>query len=83
MRFLRNPSRREKRHTDTFTAVNEDGMKVEVFQLTTFIETTTLESRHWRAGLSELVLADGSHVNRLSEGKFQVVASGEVLTTTL
>jgi len=70
-----------KRLTGSFVATREDGTEVRLSILTDFVRVRTTEGESEVEGLKELVLLNGGHVNRLGQGRYQVVATGELLTS--
>lgn len=66
-----------------FTAKYADGTEVTVHVIGRMVDThTQLTPREKTiSGLSELRLADGEHVNKVGPGKYQIVESGEILTS--
>lgn len=70
--------RSKKRKTATFAAHTEDGHQVTIHEITEFLEVGTPDET---SGLAELLTDDGRPVNRIEKGKYQLVATGEILTS--
>lgn len=67
-------------HTQWFKAKRPDGSVIAVGKTTTVIRAGTLDEPNATiSGLPRYHLQDGSAVNRLGEGRFQIVATGEEL----
>jgi hypothetical protein len=70
-------------HTGSFTAVGDDGSPVMVDIFTEIVDVGTFGNPDAEMeGLKRLLTADGHHVNRLDKGKYQVVNTGQHLSST-
>lgn len=65
---------------NTHRMQSESGEFFEVYEYQDFIDAGTYEDPNAKIpGLKRLTLRDGSHVNDLGDGEFQIVATGAVL----
>jgi hypothetical protein len=70
-----------KKEVGRFVAKSATGKKYTIHVWGTMIDTSTMHGPDSAiGGMTELVLDDGSHVNRLDHG-YQIVATGEILTS--
>jgi hypothetical protein len=71
-----------KKHTGSFMAYTDGGQPVRLHIYTDFVDVATgANPNAVIPGLKELVTGDGLAVNRLDKGKYEVVATGMVLTS--
>ena len=60
-------------HTKTFTAHREDGAEFTVLEFTNIFETRNRQGVSRVEGTKSLELEDGTSVNRLEKGKYEIV----------
>lgn len=71
-----------KEHTGSFLAYHKDGRCVNLNIYTDMINAGTFDNpKAVIPGLKEIKTDDGLSVNRLDKGKYQIVITGEVLTS--
>jgi hypothetical protein len=63
--------------TARFTATDENGTPYDIVEYTEFFDLSAFDHPHQSLpGLKAYRLADGRHVNRISDDEFQIVGSG-------
>jgi len=76
-------SEQSRRRTDTFSAQDASGKTCAIHVYTNFIRIETFGGHSEEVeGLPELVTATGDKVNRVKQGEYQIVVTGERLTST-
>ena len=65
--------------TGTFTAVSDDGRRFTLTEYTTFHEGHTADGPYSTAGTKRLRTSDGSDVNRVAKGEYEVVGANGIL----
>ena len=68
-------------HIGTFRAKRQNGETVILHVFQDFHEAGSRAGRNRIPGLKNLETDDGEHVNYLEQGKFEIVDTGEVLTS--
>jgi hypothetical protein len=69
-----------RRATGSFPALDDRGKLYRIIIYTTFIERPMLNGPPARIdGVKEFALTDGSPVNRMDTGQYEIVATGRVL----
>ena len=69
------------KETNRYVASGSDGKSYSVIEYTEFLNTSTLlDSSSWTPGMKSLKLANGDHVNKVSDGKYQIVRTGVTLS---
>lgn len=66
-------SRREERHIRRFTAVSQEGETFDINESQTFINAGSHSGVDWLPGMKRMQTSRGEAVNRLDQGKYQVV----------
>ena len=67
----------------TFAAKDSNGMPCRIQVLTSILDVSHSEDRNAEIkGLAELKTEDGRAVNVIAKGKYQVVQTGEILTSS-
>ncbi len=74
-------ARRTRRRTRSFVAYREDGGEVTIDEFRDFNEVSTTDSIDEIPGMKMLMTNDGQHVNRIGKGKYQIVETGQILTS--
>lgn len=66
--------------TERFKVRTESGSVLEIAKVQEYVDTSTLEGRSETPGLASYDVVGGGHANRLSDGRFKIVATGELAT---
>lgn len=69
------------RRTGTFRAIDDAGKEYVIHIMTEFIDTSTLSGNSETEGVKNFVLDDGRNVNRVEQGRYEVVQTGQILTS--
>ena len=74
--------RRTKRCTASFVGRGEHGSHVRINEFTEFINVSSTDHLAEEIpGMKELMTDDGRHLNRIEKGKYQIVATGEIVVS--
>jgi hypothetical protein len=75
--------RLEARHVGEFSATGADGRQYTVHEFRTYTHVAALSgATETLEGMPSFKLADGGHVNKVSNSELQIVATGVKLTRT-
>jgi hypothetical protein len=69
------------RSVGRFEAKTEDGQRVEVFYDRQIVDASTLDGRDERLGIGRLRTTKGQTLKPLGGGKFQIIETGESLSS--
>lgn len=69
-------------HTGTFIGREEDGSEHTILEFTTYLEGRTGSGPYRVEGLKELRTKDGDAVNRIEEGKYEIVGGFQDIPLT-
>ena len=75
-----NPVRNKKIKTGEFKARTVDGKTVIIYEFTEYLDAGTFENPNKKIeGLKSYCTFDGNHVNSLSENKYEIVETGQIV----
>jgi hypothetical protein len=66
--------------TEPFKARTESGQIIQIVKVLEYIDTSTLNFPQETAGITSYDLVGGGHAKLLSDGRFKIVATGEIAT---